>query len=45
MKLELEYIHGYRAKDCRNNVFYLKTGKILYSAAAVGVVLDPETNT
>ena len=42
--LELEYCYGYRAKDCRNNLRYLKDGKIVYHAAALGIVLDPKTN-
>ena len=37
-KLELEYCHGYRVKDCRNNLRYLPGGKeILYHIAAIGV--------
>ena len=38
--LELEYVHGYRVKDCRNNLRYLDNGKIVYNAAALGVILD-----
>ena len=44
-QLELEYIHGYRVKDCRNNLRYLKDGSIVYNAAAVGVVIKKKTNT
>jgi len=43
-KLELEYCHGYRAKDCRNNLRYLPNGKAIYNAAAVGIVLDCKKN-
>lgn len=43
--LELEYCYGYRAKDCRNNLRYLKDGKIIYHAAALGIVLDIKKNT
>jgi microtubule-associated protein-like 6 len=43
-QLQLEYCHGYRAKDCRNNLRYLKDGKVLYHAAAVGVRLDEGKN-
>ena len=39
-KLELEYVHGYRSKDCRNNLRYLKDGNALYHAAAVGIKLN-----
>ena len=38
--LELEYVHGYRAKDTRNNLKYLESGKALYHAAALGIVLN-----
>jgi len=42
--LTLEYVHGYRAKDCRNNLRYLKNGGIVYHAAALGIVLDPPSS-
>jgi hypothetical protein len=42
--LELEYCFGYRAKDSRNNLRYLKNGKIAYHAAALGIILDGKTN-
>lgn len=38
--LELEYIHGYRCHDARNNLRYTATGEVTYHAAAVGVVLN-----
>ena len=41
----LEHIHGYRAGDCRNNLFYSKSNTIVYNAAAVGVSLAPRNNT
>jgi WD40 repeat protein len=43
--LKREYVYGYRTKDMRNNLFYLSDGKILYNAAALGIILDVETNT
>ena len=45
IETELEYVHGYRAKDQRNNIKYLRTGNIVYTAAAVGIVLDIKSNT
>jgi microtubule-associated protein-like 6 len=42
--LQLEYVYGYRSKDCRNNVRYLKSSNIVYNAAALGVVLDGSNN-
>lgn len=42
--LRLEYVYGYRGYDCRNNIFYTKTGNVVYHIAAVGIVLNRETN-
>jgi microtubule-associated protein-like 6 len=42
--LELEYIHGYRCHDTRNNLNYTADGKVCYHAAGVGVVLDQSKN-
>ncbi len=45
-ELELDWVHGYRGFDCRNNVFYIqiKGGKryVLYYAAALGILFDPK---
>ena len=38
--LELEYMHGYRGTDCKNNVLFNSEGRLVYSAAAVCVVHD-----
>ena len=43
--LELEYVHGYRSHDCRNNLRYTADGKIAFNTAAVAVVMDTATNT
>ena len=43
INLELTHVYGYRAKDCRNNVKYLKSGHIVYNAAGLGIVLDNTT--
>ena len=43
--LELEYIHGYRCHDVRNNLRYSASGEVVYHTAAVGVVLDQDSNT
>ena len=42
--LDLEYIYGYRCHDVRNNLRYTLDGKVVYHAAAVGVVMDQEIN-
>jgi WD40 repeat protein/Ca2+-binding EF-hand superfamily protein len=40
--LELEWVHGYNAQSCRNNLRYTVKGEIVYSAASLGVVLNAE---
>lgn len=44
MKVELEYVFGFRSKDCRNNVIYANN-RLYYNAAGLGVSLDPKSNT
>jgi hypothetical protein len=46
--LDLEWVHGYRAHDCRNNVRYIvgrdpenDPGEVVYHAAALGIVYSP----
>lgn len=41
--ITLEYVHGYRSKDCRNNIFY-RNGEIFYHTAAVAVNLNYRQN-
>ncbi|WAR18910.1 EMAL6-like protein [Mya arenaria] len=43
--LKLEFVHGYRGYDCRNNLFYAQSGEIIYHVAAVGIVYNREKNT
>lgn len=38
--LDLEWVHGYRSHDCKNNVTYLKDGSIAYHAAGLGICYD-----
>lgn len=41
-ELELEWVHGYRGFDCRNNVFYVDGAKgrcVVYHAASLGVMM------
>lgn len=46
-ELELEWVHGYRGFDCRNNTFYIQPNAasryILYYAAALGILMNPKT--
>ncbi|CAF1551647.1 unnamed protein product, partial [Didymodactylos carnosus] len=41
--LILDYVFGYRGYDCRDNVFCIKSGEIVYHVAALGIVLNSET--
>ena len=43
--LSLDFVHGYRSFDTRDNLRYNATGKIVYHAAALGIVYDPQTHT
>lgn len=45
MYLELEYVHGYRCHDTRNNIAYSQSGDLIYHTAALGIVLNKKTNT
>jgi microtubule-associated protein-like 6 len=49
VEIELDYVFGYRSKDCRNNLFLdmnRDSGTVLmYHAAALGICLDTESNT
>lgn len=38
--LTLDFIHGYRGFDTRNNLHYLPEGEIVYHAAGAGIVLS-----
>ena len=35
----------YRGYDCRNNLFYLQNGEIVYHVAGVGIVYNKEKHT
>ncbi|GBP33928.1 Echinoderm microtubule-associated protein-like 1 [Eumeta japonica] len=41
-KLKLEWVHGYRGKDCRSNLYLLPTGELAYFVAAVVVLFNVE---
>lgn len=41
-QLQLQWVYGYRGKDCRQNIHVLKqSGEIVYYTAAVVVIYDP----
>ncbi|XP_078001343.1 77 kDa echinoderm microtubule-associated protein-like isoform X2 [Glandiceps talaboti] len=41
-KLKLDWVYGYRGRDCRNNLHLLPTGEIIYFIAAVVVMYNIE---
>lgn len=43
-ELELEWVHGYRGHDCRNNVYYADEQTVIYHAAALCVSVDLADN-
>ncbi|XP_057217479.1 echinoderm microtubule-associated protein-like 6 isoform X1 [Triplophysa rosa] len=43
--LRLQFVHGYRGCDCRNNLFYTQTGEVAYHVAAVAVVYNRQQHT
>lgn len=44
-KLKLDWVYGYRGRDCRANVYLLPTGEILYFVASVVVLFNYEEHT
>lgn len=42
--LKLNYVHGFRCHDTRNNIFYNPQGKLVYHTAQLGIQLDVDTN-
>jgi microtubule-associated protein-like 6 len=43
--LSIDYVYGYRGRDAKNNIRYLKNGNIVYHTAALAIVLDINSNT
>jgi WD40 repeat protein len=41
----LEYVYGYRCADSRQNVFFNSNGQAVYMTAALGIILDINSNT
>lgn len=44
-EFEVEYVYGYRTFDSRQNLRYNAKGQPVYMVAALGVILDTESNT
>jgi microtubule-associated protein-like 1/2 len=45
VRLKLEWVHGYRGRDCRSNIYYLPTGECIYFVASVVILYNPEEKT
>ena len=43
--LELDFVHGYRSQDVRNNLYYTSTGEIAYFAASVGIIYSKKLHS
>uniref|UniRef100_A0A4W6EBN2 EMAP like 4 n=1 Tax=Lates calcarifer TaxID=8187 RepID=A0A4W6EBN2_LATCA len=44
-RLKLEWVYGYRGRDCRANIYLLPTGEIVYFIASVVVLFNYEERT
>lgn len=45
IKASLEWVHGYRARDSKNNLAIMADGSVAYHAAAVGILYDKNTHS
>eukprot|EP01130_Rhizamoeba_saxonica_P001649 TRINITY_DN11526_c0_g1_i1.p1 TRINITY_DN11526_c0_g1~~TRINITY_DN11526_c0_g1_i1.p1 ORF type:complete len:850 (-),score=168.25 TRINITY_DN11526_c0_g1_i1:64-2613(-) len=43
-RLTIDHVYGYRGVDCRDNLYYLPDGRVVYFTAILGIVHNPETN-
>ncbi|KAK9876491.1 hypothetical protein WA026_013867 [Henosepilachna vigintioctopunctata] len=41
-RLKLDWVYGYRGKDCRSNLYFLPTGEMIYFVASVVVLYNVE---
>ncbi|XP_064220370.1 echinoderm microtubule-associated protein-like 2 [Aotus nancymaae] len=41
-RLKLDWVYGYRSRDCRANLYFLPTGEIVYFVASVAVLYSVE---
>ena len=42
---EIEFVHGYKSDQARQNLFYTPSCQMVYMTAALGVILDPVNRT
>lgn len=45
VNMRLKYVYGYKTKNCKNNLCYLKDGCIAFHAATLGIVHDKSLMT
>lgn len=45
VKLKLDWVNGYRGRDCRANVHYLPTGECVYFVSSIVVLYNIQDNT
>lgn len=45
VRLRLDWVHGYRGRDCRSNIFYLPTGECIYFVASIVVLYNSDEKT
>lgn len=45
VKMEIDWVHGYRSRDSRNNIGLLIDGSLAYHAAALGIVYNPQEHS
>ncbi len=43
--LQLDWVHGYRCRDSRNNIGIVQDQTIVYQAAGLGIGYDPTSHT
>ena len=43
--LRLKYVYGFRSHDIRGNAKFSSDGKVVYTTAGLGIVLDTKHNT
>ena len=44
-EIELEYVHGYRVKDCRQNLYFGDEKTLIFHAAAVLIYHNVKSNS
>lgn len=45
IRLKLDWVHGYRGRDCRSNIHFLPTGECAYFVASIVVLYNRQEKT